>query len=246
MTPFIEADWPAPPGVKAYTTTRLLGCSEPPYDTFNLGPHVGDDPQAVDRNREILTTGLPGQPRVQWLTQVHGTQVVSVDGACCDQAPKADAALTREHGVACSVMTADCLPVLFCDRKANVVAAAHAGWRGLADGVLEQTVLKMACPPEDVLAWLGPAIGPTAFEVGPEVRDAFRATLGEGVDRCFRPGAGDRLLADLFALARLQLTALGVSAIYGGGICTYSNPETCYSYRRDGRTGRMASLIYLI
>ena len=244
MTAFIEPDWPAPARVVALSTTRIGGVSPPPWHSFNLGQHVGDAPTAVAQNRAVLASLLPVATRIQWLNQVHGTRVIQAvgDGHC----PRADASTCARPGVACAVMTADCLPVLFCDRGATVVAAAHAGWRGLCNGVLEATVNAMNSPPGELMAWLGPAIGPAAFEVGPEVRDAFTRRAPEAA-ACFR-SSGDReghFLADLYALARQRLVAAGVGSVYGGGECTATDKERFYSFRRDGQTGRMASLILL-
>lgn len=235
-------DWPAPARVRAISTTRRGGVSAPPYHGFNLAEHVGDDPACVVENRRLLTAqvGLPADPA--WLEQVHGTDVVAAEAVCRPVA--ADAAWTRTAGRPCVVMTADCLPVLLCDRAGTVVAAAHGGWRGLVGGVVGATVARMAVPPPELLAWLGPAIGPNAFEVGEEVRAAFLA-LDRGCGACFRPSPAGRWLADLYQLARRQLQGLGVSAVHGGGWCTFSEPERFFSYRRDRRTGRMATLIWL-
>lgn len=240
--PLIYPEWPAPAGVKALITTRQGGVSLPPWDTFNLGDHVNDDPVAVDENRRRLLN-IVGVESVTWLRQVHGTQVLSLP---TDQSvATADAATTVESNVVCAVLTADCLPVLFCNERGTRVAAAHAGWRGLAAGVLERTV---ACfEPEDrLLAYLGPAIGPRQFEVGPEVRKAFIA--GDlGADVCFRPSPvrPGHYLADLYALARRRLGDVGVTNVYGGEDCTVTDSDRFFSYRRDGETGRMASLIWL-
>lgn len=246
----IEPDWPAPAGVIALSTTRQGGCSRPPFESFNLAQHVGDDAAAVAANRAMLQARLPPGTAVQWLSQVHGRAVVEAGrGASC---PEADAAWSAVPGLACAVLTADCLPVLFCDRGGHRVAAAHAGWRGLLAGVLEATVAAMGADPDQLLAWLGPAIGPAAFEVGNEVRVAFLGEARSGADfaqveSCFLPGRGaeDRYFADLYTLARLRLQQAGVTAIHGGGYCTYSDPGRFYSYRRDGQTGRMASVVML-
>lgn len=237
--PLIRPDWPAPDGVCAAVTTRLGGVSQPPFGAFNPAAHVGDDADAVAENRALLRACLPAEPL--WLDQVHGSEVLDAD---LGRSGCADASVARRAGVVCAVLTADCLPVLFCNRQGTVVAAAHAGWRGLAGGVLRRTVDAMGCPPSDILAWLGPAIGPAAFEVGPEVRDAFARRLGR-VDDAFRQGGGDRLFADIYRLARLELTQAGVGAVFGGGLCTVAQPGLFHSYRRDGRTGRMASLIWM-
>lgn len=243
MTPLAQAllfpDWPAPANVGACVTTRAGGVSLPPYDTFNLGDHVGDAPQAVAENRQRLSSTL--QVRPAWLKQVHGVDVAHADP---EQVCQADACWTSTPGIACTAMTADCLPVLFCDRAGSRVAAAHAGWRGLAAGVLEATLDTLAIEPDQVLVWLGPAIGPQAFEVGLEVREAFTRQHPEA-HAAFVPGAQpDKLLADIYALARIRLAARGITAVYGGGLCTVSDPRF-YSYRRTPQGGRFASLVWL-
>jgi len=244
----IEPDWPAPANVLAVSTMRLGGQSRPPYASFNLAHHVGDDPLAVNANRALLARELPPGSAVQWLNQVHSARVIPAgrDGTL----PEADASFASEPGIACAVMTADCLPVLFCTRSGDRVAAAHAGWRGLVGGVLEATVAAMGAAPAEIMAWLGPAIGPGAFEVGPEVRDAFLAAAGgdqQATDRCFLPSAtrSGHYLADLYGLARIRLYLAGIGDIYGGNFCTFDDFERFYSYRRDGETGRMASLVLL-
>lgn len=246
-----------PPGVRALATTRLSlqGCSAAPYEHFNLALHVGDDPLAVAANRASLRRLLPAEPL--WLNQVHGTGVVcaDTDGGCNDAAtvPTADASYAREPGRVCVVLTADCLPLLLAARDGSVVAAAHAGWRGLAAGVIEATVAAMGVPVADLQVWLGPAIGPAAFEVGDEVRAAFcrhdpqamRAFRAQGrLDQQDKPGQPDKWLCDLYLLARQRLAALGVRQVSGGGLCTWSDERRFYSYRRAGATGRMASLIW--
>ena len=237
----ILPDWPAPEWVRALTTTRLGGVSLPPFDSLNLGDHVGDDPAAVAENRRRLVAelGLPAEP--VWLTQVHGTS--SADAARVGGGCEADASHTDQAGVVCAVLTADCLPVLLCDCEGRKVAAVHAGWRGLLNGVIEQTIAAMGAEGE-LMAWLGPAIGPDAFEVGEEVREAFLADES-ATEAAFVPSANDRWLADIYTLARLRLNRAGVMALSGGEYCTYSDPRRFYSYRRDGRTGRMASLIWI-
>ena len=241
---WIEPDWPAPARVRALSTTRDGGISEGVFQGLNLGAHVGDEPARVEANRSLLqqAAGIPS--RLNWLNQVHGVAVHPV-GHEYGVAPDADAACAKETGLACIVMTADCLPVLFCDKAGTRVSAAHAGWRGLQAGVLEASITAMGCDPDDILAWLGPAIGPTAFEVGGEVRDAFMAEQVEAV-AAFVPSANEgKWLADIYQLARLRLARAGVTAVYGGEHCTFSDPERFYSYRRDGQTGRMASIIWL-
>jgi len=232
-------DWPAPAPVRACVTTRQGGVSAAPFDSFNLGDHVGDDPAAVACNRQHLRDALGCQPI--WLEQVHSCVAVkALPGVCAT----ADASWSETPGEACAVLTADCLPVLFCDRAASRVAVAHAGWRGLAGGVLETTLEALAIRAEDVLVWLGPAIGPAAFEVGGEVREAFVARHPAAA-AAFVPSRNEgRFMADLYQLARIRLAAVGVEAVYGGGLCTFSDPRF-YSYRRASRTGRFASLIWL-
>ncbi len=235
----ILPDWPAPARVHGLMTVRTGGVSQAPWSSFNLGDHVGDDPTHVAANRASLRRQLPAEPA--WLRQVHSARVVE---AGRDPNPEADASYSRETGQVCAVLTADCLPVLFCDRAGSVVAAAHAGWRGLADGVLEATVAAMQVAPREVMAWMGAAIGPQAFEVGDEVRAAFVAQQPEAA-AAFVPHAPGKWLADLYALARIRLGHAGVEAVYGGGRCTFNETDAFYSYRRDGVTGRMASLIWL-
>lgn len=235
-------DWPAPPRVQALSTTRAGGVSVGPYQSLNLGDHVGDDPAAVDINRARLQGMLPAEPL--WLRQVHGTAVA--DGDAPGAGPvEADAAVARRMGQVCAILTADCLPVLFCDRGGTVVAAAHAGWRGLLGGVLERTLAVMGVPPGAVLAWLGPAIGQAAFEVGDEVREAFVAD-DPGAISGFKAGpVPGKWRADLAGLARRRLARSGVSAVYGGAHCTYQDARRFFSYRRDGTTGRMGTFIWL-
>ena len=232
-------DWPAPPNVKAIQTTRNGGFSSAPFNSFNLGAHVQDDAIVVAKNRQLLSQYLPSEP--VFLNQVHGVAVV--DASQCACVPDADASFSHQKEVVCVTMTADCLPVLLCDKQGTVVAAVHAGWRSLCDGVIEATVSKMQASPADVMAWLGPAIGPQAFEVGGEVREAFIAKDGQA-EKAFLP-SGDKWLGDLYLIAKQRLANLGVQAVYGGGECTYLQPEKYFSFRRDGMTGRMASLIWL-
>ena len=236
---WLTPDWPAPAWVKACVTTRAGGVSQAPFDSFNLGAHVGDEVAAVAQNRHSLIARLNCQPA--WLQQVHGTVVADADPSAVVEA---DASWTATAGIACTVMTADCLPALFCDRAGTRVAAAHAGWRGLVNGVLEATLDALAVPAEEVLVWLGPAIGPQAFEVGGEVREAFMAVQPEA-DQAFVPSINaGKSMADIYQLARLRLAARGVTAVYGGGFCTVSDPRF-FSYRRSARTGRFASLVWL-
>ena len=244
MIECLYPEWPAPPAVRAAITTRPGGMSPPPWDSLNLAAHVGDDPGRVADNRLLLRAhlGLPAEPF--WLQQVHGCDVADAGGAGAGAPCAADAAAASRPGAVCAVLTADCLPVLFCSRQGDWVAAAHAGWRGLAAGVLEQAVARAPVPAADVLAWLGPAIGSAAFEVGHEVRDAFLAD-DAGAAGCFAPSRTGRWLADLYGLARRRLERCGVGWMGGGGLCTFTDVRRFYSFRRDGTTGRMASLIWL-
>jgi YfiH family protein len=241
--PVILPDWPAPPRVRALSTTRQGGVSRGCYASLNLGDHVGDNPSAVATNRHRLVShfSLPAVPA--WLRQVHGTVVADLRSA--PPRPEADAAWTDRPRQICAILTADCLPVLLCDRGGSVVAAAHAGWRGLAAGVLAQTLARLPLPAAQFMAWLGPAISQSAFEVGSEVRAAF-VDRDPGTTECFAPvGEQGKYRADLYGLARRQLQALGVPAVYGGEYCTYGDRERFYSHRRDGACGRQASLIWL-
>ncbi len=241
--PLIIPDWPLPAGLRAVQTTRGGGVSRGPWDSLNLALHTGDDPEAVQENRERLARAL-GLARIpSWPRQVHGAVVVEASSTLA--AVDADAVVGRTPGEVCSVQTADCLPMLFCSHDGAVVAAAHAGWRGLAGGVLEATLRTMARPPAEVMAWLGPAIGPAAFEVGPEVRAAF-VSDDSATAAAFRAGAGDRWFADIYRLARLRLERAGVTDVHGGGRCTFRESETFFSYRRDGVCGRMATLIWRV
>ena len=240
MPEFLVPAWPAPAGVRALSTTRGGGASAPPWQGFNLGDHVGDDPRAVAANRATLRRGLPADP--VWLNQVHGTRCV--DAALALPGERADASFTRQRGVVCAVLTADCLPVLLCDERAMVVGIAHAGWRGLAAGVIEATVAAMGEPGGRLTAWLGPAIGPQAFEVGGEVRDIFLA--GDAADAdAFAAAGGGKWLCDIYRLASRRLHALGIRRVAGADFCTVNDAQRWFSYRRDGVTGRMASLVWL-
>jgi hypothetical protein len=236
---FILPDWPAPACIRSLVTARQGGVSLPPFHSFNLGDHVGDAPEAVAENRRRLAEYCGASPF--WLKQVHGTQVVALPA---EGIPEADASYTTQTGVVCSVLTADCLPVLFCDRAGSVVAATHAGWRGLAAGVLEQTIAALPVPAHTLMAWLGPCIGVDAFEVGPEVRAAFVAQ-DDSAQCAFVQGQGDRFYADLFTLAQQRLIARGVS-VYGRSTCTYGQSERFFSYRKQPTTGRFASLVWIV
>lgn len=241
---FIQPNWPAPANVKALQTTRLGGVSLAPYDSLNLGEHVKDNPLHVARNRQLLSDFVPSEP--VWLNQVHGTRVI--DAALSNCLESADAAFTQKKEVVCATMTADCLPVLLCDTKGTIVAAVHAGWRSLCDGVIEQTFQAMRAQqpdvkPEQILAWLGPAIGPNAFEVGAEVRAQFVAKHRDAAQAFVQ--SGEKWLGNLPLIAQQRLNNLGIQAVFGGDDCTYSLPEKYFSFRRDGVTGRMATLIWL-
>ena len=242
----IIPNWPAPSVVCSAISTREGGISQVPFDGFNLANHVGDASQAVSANREYLHDEL-GLQHIQWLNQVHGTAVIDAQKGAT--AVEADAVYTDQVGIGCAVLTADCLPVLFCSMKGDEVACAHAGWRGLASGILENTVGRFNAGPDQLLAYLGPAIGQQAFEVGEEVRDAFLQWENSASDQiadcfvsCDVPG---KYLADLYGLARWQLNGLGVHVVFGGDYCTYSEQQRFYSYRRDGVTGRMASVVFI-
>lgn len=236
----IIPDWPAPANVKALQTTRAGGISKAPYDSLNLGMHVDDAPLDVAANRQRLNRYVPTEP--VWLNQVHGITVVDAGTASC--VPDADAAFARTRHNVCAVMTADCLPVLICDKAGTIVAAVHAGWRSLLDGVIEATVAEMDKPGSGLLAWLGPAIGPNAFEVGDEVRAAFIARDAKA-EQAFKPASNGKWLGDIFQLGRQRLANIGVTETYGGGLCTYNDAGRFFSFRRDQATGRMASLIWL-
>ena len=239
---WLEADWSAPPWVRAISTTRRGGISLGPYAGLNLGDHVGDDATCVAANRERLRLGLGLPAAPHWLRQVHGCAVALAHEPAADC--EADAMVARGPGQVCAVLTADCLPILLCDRAGTRVAAVHAGWRGLAAGVIEAALDRLGSPPESLLAWLGPAIGPGAFEVGTEVRECFLAGDGQAA-AAFVPLGQGQWLADLPLLARHRLARLGVREVRGAGLCTFQDAGRFYSYRRDGATGRMASLIWI-
>ena len=240
---FIIPNWPVPANVVALQTTRLGGVSGAPYASLNLGAHVNDDPIAVAKNRQLLSPYLPNEP--VWVNQVHGIEVIDAAQSACLQ--NADASFTTKPNVVCVTMTADCLPVLLCDKAGTVVAAVHAGWRGLCDGVIEAAVNKLPVEHSEILAWLGPAIGPNAFEVGSEVRAQFIAKDAQATS-AFQTN-GNKWLGDIYQIARQRLNYLGVTQIYGGSVnedfCTYTDATRFYSFRRDDVTGRMASLIWL-
>ncbi len=238
----VRPAWPAPGNVNALVSTRLGGVSPAAYNSLNLGDHVDDQPENVAANRQLLINiaDLPDTPL--WLRQTHSTQVI--DSHHWQKDIEADAIISTETNRVCAVMTADCLPVLLCDKQGRQVAAIHAGWRGLCDGIIEKTVAQLVGPPSDLLAWLGPAIGPAKFEVGEEVRGAFIAHSAQAT-AAFQVGKPGHYLADIYQLASQRLNASGIRQIYGGDFCTVSQPEKFFSYRRDGVTGRMASLIWL-
>ena len=243
MSPFLRADWPAPPGVHALTTLRHgLGISQPPFDAFNLGARCGDAPEAVEENRRQLAAALalPSTPR--WLRQVHGVAVaVEPD----DNEPEADAAITSTPGTVLAILTADCLPVVFAAKDGSEIAAAHAGWRGLCAGVLEATVAAMHTPPQRLMAWLGPAAGPRAYEIGEDVFDAFTARDGRA-RMAFLPTRPGHWKVDLYTLARQRLLDAGVFDVHGGDLCTITDPARFFSHRRDGRSGRIATLAWIV
>ncbi|MBV8045901.1 MAG: peptidoglycan editing factor PgeF [Paludibacterium sp.] len=239
-TEALTADWPAPARVRTLITTRRGGVSPAPFASLNLGDHVGDTPENVAANRALVRQRLPAEPA--WLVQTHSILTVAAETV---RAPtEADASFTRQADTVCVVMTADCLPVLLCDRQGTVVGAAHAGWRGLCNGVIETLAQAMATPGEQLMAWLGPAIGPDAFEVGAEVRAAFMA-IDPRAAQAFTEIDRDKYLADIYLLARQRLNRLGVEEIHGGDRCTVIERGQFFSYRRDGRTGRMGSMIWL-
>ena len=237
---WIVPDWPAPARVRALITSRNGGGSSGPYTSMNLGLRVDDDPDVVEANRRLLKHFLPAEPK--WLNQVHGTAVV--DAETITRPVEADASVAASPGCVSAVLVADCLPILFANRSGSVVAAAHAGWRGLVAGVIENTVRALDTPPRNLLAYLGPAIGPSAFEVGDEVRNAFVAA-DPAADYAFHPHKPGKWLADLFVLARQRLAQAGLLNVYGGGQCTYSDPARFFSHRRDKVSGRMAALVWI-
>ncbi|MHA7927127.1 MAG: peptidoglycan editing factor PgeF [Marinobacter sp.] len=243
----LKPDWSAPDRVRAISTTRVGGVSARPWNSLNLGVHVEDDPEHVQENRRRLAESIGlDSDRIGWLNQVHGTEVVELTANNVGQTVKADASYTRQPGIACAILTADCLPVILADREGTVVGAAHCGWRSLCGGVIENLVSAMAVAPKTLQVWLGPAIGPESFEVGPEVRDAFVRHDPEAA-RAFKDGGArpEHFMADIYALATLRLNHLGVYNVNGGGLCTVQDSDRFFSYRRDGQTGRMATLIWL-
>jgi hypothetical protein len=236
---FIAPDWPAPLNVCAIQTTRMGGVSLAPFNSLNVGDHVNDNALHVAQNRQLLAPYVPTEP--VWMNQVHGIRVLDAAKSSCIES--ADAAFTNQNNVVCVAMTADCLPVLICDQQGTTVAAVHAGWRSLCNGVLEATVKAISKKPDQLMAWLGPAIGPDAFEVGAEVREQFIEKDAEAIS-AFKVH-GERYLGDLYTIAKQRLNQIGVTQVYGGGLCTYKDTSKFFSYRRDGLTGRMATLIWL-
>lgn len=239
---WIVPDWPAPSRVHAFVTTRAGGVSRDEFASMNLGTRSGDEPANVARNRGIVRAHLPAEPR--WMAQVHGVEVADLDRIAIDAAPRADAAVTGSQGSVAVVLTADCMPLFFCDTEGRRVGVAHAGWRGMAAGVIENTVRALDADPANVLAWMGPAIGPDAFEVGPEVRAAF-VGFDPQAESAFRPHAPGKYMADLYALARQRLARAGVASVHGGGFCTLSERERFFSYRRTQASGRMGAFIWM-
>ena len=239
---WIEPDWAAPGNVRAFVTTRAGGVSKGEYAAMNLGLHSGDERANVERNREIVRTHLPSAPR--WMAQVHGIAVCDLDRLGPDDGPRADAAVTGEPKRVAVVLTADCMPLFLCDARGTRVGVAHAGWRGMAAGVIESTVRALGVPAQEVLAWMGPAIGPAAFEVGPEVRAAFMEVEARA-GNAFVPHGDGKYLADLYALARQRLERAGVRSVFGGGFCTWRETTRLFSYRRVQASGRMGAFIWM-
>lgn len=237
---WLVPDWPAPASVRAFVTTRAGGVSEGEYASMNLGFSSGDAPERVAANRGILAAHLPSPP--PWLRQVHGTAVMDLDVAGAEAV--GDAVVTAAPGRVAGVLTADCMPLLLADARGRAVGVAHAGWRGMAAGVIEATIAALKVPPANVVAWMGPAIGPDAFEVGPEVREAFLRD-DAGAEPAFRPHVPGKYMADLYALARRRLAKAGVASVHGGGFCTFHEPERFFSYRRCKASGRMGTFIWL-
>lgn len=240
---FIKPSWPAPANLRAYSSLRKGGFSQPPYQGFNLAFHVADRDEDVTANRDQLQKMLQLPSKPIWLNQVHGVRVV--EALPENTLQEADASFARQANQVCAILTADCLPILLCDHQGSQAAAIHAGWRGLAKGIIEATLEKLTTQPSELLAWLGPAIGPQKFEVGADVYTQF-SELNPGNKTAFKPFTSTTWLADIYELAHIQLRSLGVSAIYGGEYCTYLQSEDFFSFRRDGqKTGRMATLIWL-
>lgn len=243
MSLFLQPNWPAPSTIHAYTTLRMGGVSQAPYDEFNLATHVGDNPEHVIANRELLKKTLAITSEPIWIKQTHSARAIPATAENAEQ--EADATFTDKTQQTCVVLTADCLPILLCNHQGTHVAAIHAGWRGIAHGIIEATIAGLSLPSHDLLAWLGPAISPANYEVGAEIRSQF-IDLHPEAELAFQPSPNQRWLADLYALAKIRLLRQGISAIYGGNFCTYADNKRFYSYRRDGeKTGRMATLIWI-
>ena len=245
----ITPDWPAPWNVNALITTRQGGKSISPYDNLNLGLHVGDAEETVRQNRELMADAIGENLDYQWLTQVHGNGILTLDSGKVEESNKADAIYTCQDNIACGVLTADCLSVFFCDEAGQEIAVAHAGWRGLAAGVLEKTINQFKTETEFLLAYLGPVIGPCHYEVGDEVRQTFLNMEIEEINNedsilFLESENSDKWMADLYGIAKIILAAKGIKNIYGEPICTYCEFNNFYSYRRDGETGRFASIIW--
>ncbi|KPQ27180.1 MAG: hypothetical protein HLUCCX14_16020 [Marinobacter excellens HL-55] len=243
----LRPDWQAPSHIKALSATRKGGASQSPWCSLNLGSHVDDNPEQVAENRQRLAdlAGLSAG-NIGWLNQIHGTGVVELTPTNVNVVTTADASYTRHPGIACAILTADCLPVILTDAEGSVVGAAHAGWRSLCGGVLENLITAMAVPPSNLRAWLGPAIGPDNFEVGPEVREAFVEQNSEAIKAFTQTGARPgHFMADIYQLATQRLNKAGVLSVSGGGLCTVNDKDRFYSYRRDGQTGRMATLVWV-
>ena len=242
QTTVIIPPWPAPPNVKAYSTTRIGGVSQGPYSSLNLAHHVDDNPDHVKENREIIKNTIPLPDQPHWLTQIHSNRVLLADNV--QKYAPGDGTYTHTPNVVCAVLAADCLPILICNHHGTAVAALHGGWRGLADGIIENGIRAMGIPEHQLMAWLGPAIGPKYFEVGPEVKDRFVA-MDPNTTKAFTATNSGKYLANIYLIAQVRLNHFGIREIYGGNYCTYSEQERFYSYRRDGATGRMASMIYI-
>ncbi len=239
---WLVPEWPAPPNVRAFVTTRAGGVSVGEYASMNLGASSGDEERNVERNRQVVRAHVPTNPR--WMVQVHGNQVADLDIHRESDVPTADAAVSSVAGRVATVLIADCMPVLVADMRGGRVGIAHAGWRGMAAGVIENVVRSLGAPPADVAAWLGPAIGPAAFEVGAEVKEAFER-FDPAASSAFVPHAPGKFMGDLYALARQRLARAGVREVHGGGFCTYRDPARFFSYRRAPRSGRMGAFIWI-
>jgi len=243
----ITPDWPAPSQVRAIVTTRKGGYSVSPYDSFNLGEYTDDDVKAVRLNRRKLEAHI-GIPNIRWIKQVHGVDVIDVYKSDSSNTLEADGCYTESVNQVCAIVTADCLPILICNREGSRVAALHAGWRGLANGIIETGLNRSGIPPEDALVWFGPSIGVEAYQVGEDLRQVFMSTgryTDEAIYSNFVSSGDNKYMCNLIGLARAELATLGVKDVYGGNHCTYSEPGSFYSYRRDGDTGRFASLVWI-